>query len=225
VDFGAFLPFRFIDIAGTVLGIAVVFGIGMNGWRMWKMIGSGPEDPPKWTIAQRASNLANLFIREVVFQRTLRKCNTGRLQWTAHLSLIMGFAGAAITTTLVFVLSPGGKPFPLDNPVKILGNASAALLLFGGTIMIARRILRKNTVGRTHFQDALFITLLYVVAITGTLSEIGRLLNTSTLAFPSYAIHLTSVVLLLGLAPYTKFAHSIYRPLAMYIAKNRGWPD
>jgi uncharacterized membrane protein SirB2 len=225
VDFSAFLPFHFIDVAGTVLGIAVAFGIGMNAWRMWKMIGSGPVDPPKWSNRQRVTNLVNVFLREVILQRTLRKCNTGRLQWIAHLSLIMGFAGAAVTTTLVFLLSPGGSPFPLDNPVKILGNVSAALLLFGGTVMVARRILKKNTVGRTYFQDALFVTLLYIVAITGTLSEIGRLLGTGILAYPSYAIHLTSIALLLGLAPYTKFAHAIYRPLAIYIAKLRGWPD
>lgn len=160
----------------------------------------------------------------MAFQSSLRKCNTGQLQWVAHLSLILGFAGAAITTTLVYVLNNGGTPFALDHPVKILGNLSAALLLFGSVILIARRILQKSTVGRTYFQDLLFLSLLFVVAITGTLSEVARLLNTGILAYSSYSIHLVSTALL-GLAPYTKFAHAIYRPLAMYVAKLRGWPD
>jgi len=141
------------------------------------------------------------------------------------LFLIVGFVGAGITTTLVFVLNAGGKPFPLDHPVKILGNASAALLLIGGGILLARRIFQKGTVGRTHLQDGLFLSLLFVVAVTGTLSELGRLVSAGILAYPSYAIHLLSTALLLGLAPYTKFAHAVYRPLAMYVARLRGWPD
>jgi ferredoxin len=225
VDFADFLPFRFVDVVGLALGLTVAFGIGMNVRTMWKMIGQGSDDPAQLTIGQRLKGLVNVAIREVALQRSLRKCNTGRLQWIAHLSVIVGFAGAALTTMAVYILNDGGKPFPLDNPIKILGNASAALLLFGGAVLIGRRVFQKNTVGTTYYQDGLFLSLLFLVAITGTLSEVGRLANTSILAYSSYSIHLVSAALLLGLAPYTKFAHAVYRPLAMYIAKLRGWPD
>jgi uncharacterized membrane protein SirB2 len=225
VDFAAFLPFTFVDATGIVLGLTIAFGIGINGLNMWRSLSIGSADPPHWTVNDRLRNLVKVILLEVAFQRTLRKCNTGRLQWIAHLSLIAGFAGAAITTTLSFVLNAGGDPFPLIHPVKILGNVSASLLLFGGTTLIARRIFQKSAVDRTYFQDGLFLSLLYIVAITGTLSEVARLLHTSTLAYSSYSIHLVSTTLLLGLAPYTKFAHAIYRPLAMYIAKLKGWPD
>lgn len=107
VNFAAFLPFTFVDAAGIALGLMVAFGIGMNSLNMWRMVGRGSDDPPQWTIGQRLRNLMNIIVREVAFQRTLRKCNTGRLQWIAHLSLIVGFAGAAITTTLVYVLNDG----------------------------------------------------------------------------------------------------------------------
>jgi hypothetical protein len=225
VNFAAFLPFAFVDFAGIILGLAVAFGIGMNSLNMWKMVGHSSGDPPNWTIGQRLKNLANVIVREVTFQRTLRNCNTGRSQWMAHMWLIVGFAGAAITTTLVYVLNDGGSPFPLDHPVKIIGNMSAVLLLFGGAILTVRRIFQKSAVGKTYFQDWLFLSLLFVVAITGTLSEVARLLNISIIAYSSYSVHLVSTALLLGLAPYTKFAHAIYRPMAMYIAKLRGWPD
>ena len=225
VNFARFLPFAFVDFAGIVLGLAVAFGIGMNSLNMWRMVGPGSDNVPKWTLGQRLKDLANVIVREVTFQRTLRKCNTGRLQWIAHMWLIVGFAGAAITTTLVYILNDGGAPFQLDNPVKIIGNVSATLLLFGGAILIGRRIFQKSVVDKTHFQDWLFLSLLLTVAITGTLSEVARLLNISLIAYSSYSVHLVSVALLLGLAPYTKFAHAIYRPMAMYIAKLRGWPD
>lgn len=224
VDFAAFLPFAFVDAAGIALGLIVAFGIGMNSLNMWRIVGRNSVNPPQWTTGQRLRHLANVIVREVTFQRSLRRCNTGRLQWIAHLSLITGFAGAGLTTALVFVLN-AGHPFPLDHPVKILGNVSAVLLLFGGTILISRRIFQQSVVGRTHFQDGFFLSLLYVVAISGTLSEVGRLFNAHILAYSSYSIHLVLAALLLGLAPYTKFAHAIYRPLAMYIAKLRGWPD
>jgi len=225
VDFAAFLPTIFVDAAGIALGLTVAFGIGMNSFNLWRTVGRGSDDPPQWTVSQRLKNLVDVIVGEVAFQRTLRKCNTGRLQWIGHLSLILGFAGAGITTSLVFILNAGGKPFALDHPIKILGNASAALLLFGGGVLIARRIFAKSAVDKTHFQDGLFLSLLFIVALTGTLSEVARLFSEAVVAYSSYSIHLVSTALLLGLAPYTKFAHAIYRPLAMYLAKLRGWPD
>ena len=225
VNFADFLPFSFVDAAGLLLGVTVAVGIALNGLTMWRMLSRGSDDPRRATISQRLRELVNVAILEVGLQRSLRKCNTGRLQWVAHLSVVIGFAGAALTTMAVYSLNDGGRPFPLDNPIKILGNASAALLIFGGATLIWQRAQSKNTFGRLYFQDSLFLVLLFVVAITGTFSEVGRLTNSSLLAYSFYSIHLASATLLLGLAPYTKFAHAIYRPLAMYFAKLRGWPD
>jgi hypothetical protein len=223
VNFSSFLPLSLVDAAGIVLGLFVALGIGLNSLTLWKAIAKGSMDPPTWGL--RVKSLLSVITGEVVFQKSLRKCNTGRLQWVAHFSLIVGFALAAITTTLVFILNAGGTPFPLYNPVKILGNMGAVLLLLGGSILIARRIFQRDVIGPTHFQDGLFLSLLFLVALTGTLSELTRLLNTGLVAYAVYSTHLVSTALLLGLAPYTKFAHVIYRPLAMYLAKVRGWPD
>lgn len=225
VNFAAVLPFSIVDIAGLVLGLAVVVGLALNTLKMWKMVGHGWSNPPQLTVGRRLSSFVSVFVREMALHRALRKCNTGRLQWLAHLSLVTGFMGAAMTTMFAFVLNPSGSPFPLDHPVKILGNLSGALLLFGTATMIARRYFQKNTVGKTLFQDGLFLSLLFIVAITGTLSESARLLDAGIVAYPAYSAHLVSVALLLALAPYAKFAHAIYRPLAMYGAKLRGWPD
>jgi nitrate reductase gamma subunit len=225
VNYAAFLPFSVVDTAGLVLGLAVLAGVLLNTLRMWRMVGRGWAGLPQLTVGHRLRSFVNMLVREIALQKTIRSCNTGRLQWMAHLSVVAGFVGAAITTTLAFELNPSGNPFPLDNPVKILGNLSAALLLFGATTMIARRFFQKSTVGRTLFQDGLFLSLLFIVAITGTLSELARLLDTGVIAYMIYSAHLVSVALLLVLAPYAKFAHAIYRPLAMYVAKLRGWPD
>lgn len=223
VNFASFLPLSLIDTAGIALGLFVAVGIGFNSLTLWRAIGSGPIDPPGWGL--RLKNLLSIITNEVLFQKTLRKCNTGRLQWVGHFSVIAGFALAGTTTTLVFVLNAGGTPFPLYHPIKVLGNAGAILLLAGGSILIARRVFQRSVTGPTHFQDGLFLLLLFLVALTGTLSEIARLIDTTAIAYPTYSIHLVSTALLLGLAPYTKFAHAIYRPLAMYVAKMRGWPD
>jgi nitrate reductase gamma subunit len=98
-------------------------------------------------------------------------------------------------------------------------------MLVGGAALIGRRILRRDLVGTTHFQDGLFLSLLFLVALTGTLTETTRLFDTAAVSYPMYSIHLVSAALLLALAPYTKFAHAIYRPLAMYAARLRGWPN
>jgi hypothetical protein len=223
VDFAVFLPTIYVDAFGIALGFAVGLGISANSLVMWRAIGSNSGSLRRG-MRERFTKLVNVVLREVAFQGTLRRCNTGWSQWFSHLLIVLGFAAAALTTTLVFILSQG-SPFPLSHPIKLLGNVSAVLLLSGTTVVIVRRLFQKSVVGKTHFQDATFLFLLFVVALTGTLAEGARLLNTSAVAYASYSTHLVSATLLLGLAPYTKFAHAFYMPLAMYIAKLRGWSD
>ena len=225
VDFEAFLPTFYVDTAGIAVGAITAVGIGINGLRLWRLIDKRSDSLPSYSVRKRIKYMLRILVQEAAFQRRIRTCNTGRLQWIAHMSIIAGFAGAAVTTTLVFILGAADSPFPLDHPVKVLGNISAGLLVFGGTVAIVRRAFLKRSVGTSSFYDGLFLSLLFSVAVTGILSELARLGDIAILAYPSYSIHLVSAALLLSLAPYTKFAHAIYRPLAMYLAKLRGWSN
>ena len=50
---------------------------------------------------------------------------------------------------------------------------------------------------------------------TGVLTELGRYLFTPTLACYVYILHLGAILCLFATTPYSKFAHLVYRTLAM----------
>jgi quinone-modifying oxidoreductase subunit QmoC len=64
--------------------------------------------------------------------------------------------------------------------------------------------------------------MIFIVALTGMLTFVFRILNYPYLAYPTYFVHLVVVFFLLWYAPYSKFAHMFYRALALIWAKNAG---
>ena len=67
----------------------------------------------------------------------------------------------------------------------------------------------------------LFLLTLFGVAITGIITEILRYAG-NVGAYYAYIVHLILVFDLIAFAPYTKFAHLLYRTLAYIWAKNVG---
>jgi quinone-modifying oxidoreductase subunit QmoC len=57
------------------------------------------------------------------------------------------------------------------------------------------------------------------VAITGFLTQFARMAEASFWAYLFYGIHLVFVFYLLAYLPYSKFAHMIYRTVAMIFAE------
>ena len=63
---------------------------------------------------------------------------------------------------------------------------------------------------------------MFLVGLTGMLSWLTRLTGIPMLAYVNYFIHLLCVYFLLWYMPYSKFAHMIYRTLALVHAKQIG---
>ncbi|MEW6410750.1 MAG: heterodisulfide reductase subunit E, partial [Nitrospirota bacterium] len=112
------------------------------------------------------------------------------------------------------------SPYPLTDPLKMLGNFSGILLLLGITLVVTNRFKNKEKADIGSYFDWLFITVVAVVAVTGMLSQFLRLADISVLAYPVYFTHLVSVFFLFLYAPYSKFAHLAYRTTAMVYAKH-----
>ena len=66
---------------------------------------------------------------------------------------------------------------------------------------------------------------LLLTTVTGFLCEILRLADMPGLAYPTYFIHLIFIFFLLVYIPYSKFAHIIYRFVAMLHAETSGQAD
>jgi quinone-modifying oxidoreductase subunit QmoC len=107
-------------------------------------------------------------------------------------------------------------PLPLDHWVKWLGNVSALALVGGGVMLYLNRLPAGNRqVGDTHAFDRFFLWTVLAVVFTGCLTEAFRFVAPPLLACLTYLAHLGVVFTLFITFPYSKFAHLLYRTLAM----------
>ncbi|MFO7654132.1 MAG: quinone-interacting membrane-bound oxidoreductase complex subunit QmoC [Candidatus Krumholzibacteriia bacterium] len=163
-------------------------------------------------------------IKEIVMHRRFTQCGQNRSRSAAHMLVLFGFLGAAATAglalgfMLVWMARNPGLDFGgigLANPIKWLGVTSGVALITGSVLMIRRRRLDPDAVGANGFADQLFVWMIFVVAATGMLTWMLRLVETPALAYPIYFVHLVAVFFLLWYMPYSKFSHMIYRALAL----------
>lgn len=226
VDFDIFLPHSSVD-ALFVFGNVLVFLCAAIGFkRFWNGLQSDSPD-------RQMSFVHGLWLtaKEIVSHARFRKCEANKPRSTAHMLLLFGFVGAMITTGCVFLfvfiphylhllglesISPFfGLPIELPHPVKILGAASGLALVIGGGMAVYRRWTNRDGVGANGYTDYLFLYVLLVVGLTGMLSWLVRWSGAAIPAYTIYFIHMVSVFFLLWYMPYSKFAHMIYRTLAL----------
>jgi quinone-modifying oxidoreductase subunit QmoC len=203
----------------------VLIAFWVSGRRFWRLLGSNAE--------RRGSFVASLVpvLGEIATHQRFSKCDRGvpKRHW-GHFLLMWGFVGAAVTsgfavlylykdTVFLSWLHLGySYPVPLDHWVKWLGNFSAVLLVLGGILLYANRLspTTDRLVGATTGFDRFFLYTVLGVVATGVLTETFRFVAVPTvLAAVVYVVHLGIVLTLFLTFPYSKFAHLVYRSLAM----------
>ena len=229
IDFNLFLPHSTVD-ALFVLGNILIFSVAAIGFRrFWNSLQARGD-------VRQTTFLKALMptIMEVITHSRFSKCEANKPRSTAHILVLAGFVGAMITTGIVFVfifiphyLSLLGLeqfhsffdlPLELPHPVKFLGAASGLMLFLGSGIMIFRRWGEKDEVGASGYADNLFLYIIFLTGLTGMTSWLLRTTGAAPLAYLSYFFHIVFVYFLLWYMPYSKFAHMIYRTLALTYA-------
>ena len=198
----------FFPIAGFV---ALAWWIG--GSRFWR----GMEGAERRT-GKLLPNLAPTFT-EILSHQRFTSCAKGAdtRRW-GHLLLVSGFLGAAIASGLlvlaIYVMHED-MPLSLWHPFKILGNLSAVLLVAGGAMLLWDRLRHRPHVGLTTAFDGFFLGLVVLVIATGVGAEVARLQLDPVVGCVLYIVHLGAVMCLFLTTPFSKFAHILYRTLAM----------
>jgi quinone-modifying oxidoreductase subunit QmoC len=138
-----------------------------------------------------------------------------------------GFLTLFLLAGVVAMLIPFGipYPFPVLHPLKVVGNLAGVLLILGTVYFLhQRRHASGNGDPSSWFDWALLLDLL-LVSVTGILAEFFRYTDIATLAYPTYFVHLVFVFVLLVGLPYSKFAHVVYRTLALVARRYGGFTE
>jgi nitrate reductase gamma subunit/ferredoxin len=145
-------------------------------------------------------------------------------KWFVHAATMWGFLGLLFATALNYLLDiigvkATGTFVPLWYPTRLIGTLSGLLFLYGVTVLLYKRL---KSVDKAHSfsrpSDWLFLTLLWLSGITGFIIEIALYLpGAPAWGYWTFIFHVAVSITLLLLLPFTKFAHAIYRIVALYV--------
>ncbi|MFN3383829.1 MAG: quinone-interacting membrane-bound oxidoreductase complex subunit QmoC [Archaeoglobaceae archaeon] len=232
---GKFIPHTHVELAGFAVGAWVLFVAAISAYRFWVAINSQVSKVYEYEVKEggdirvvksSARFLEHLFwsIIDILKHSKFQQCNKAKYRFYAHFMIFWGFIVLGVATlgdiVYLYVLGYHELALPITDPVKILGNLGALLLLVGSVWAIVARFSDQRIGYGTYF-DWLFLATIFAVGVSGVIIEVLRY-SGSVLAYYAYLAHLVIVFTLLAYAPYTKFAHLIYRTLAYVWAKSVG---
>ncbi len=212
----------------ALAGLAFLIGLnkmfrGMSGLSLFSFLSSAKIG--------KLIKAAIEVITRIIAHSDFEECDENDWRKTAHMLVFYAFVGLLITTALaigVWILADGFDiyafghyPLIWYHPIKWLGNGSALALVAGIGIMIRNR--KEEEKAGNSKSSPFDLYLLYVflgVVVTGFLAQIFRFIGLPPIvAYPTYFLHLVLVFGLLVYAPYSKFAHIIYRTVCLIYIK------
>jgi ferredoxin len=145
-------------------------------------------------------------------------------KWFVHAATMWGFLGLLFATVLDYLLDIAGLKatgtfVPLWYPTRFIGTLSGLLFLYGVSVLLYRRWKPADKAHRfSRPSDWIFLALLWFSGVTGFIIEIVLYLPVVPLwGYWMFIFHVAVSITLMLLLPFTKFAHAIYRTVALYI--------
>jgi quinone-modifying oxidoreductase subunit QmoC len=234
--FREFLPYIYIDAAAAIFTVLVLTAIIVGVRRFWANLKEGSvgvQGGSASTAKSVTSSIVPVLIR-VLKQEKFSDCEANNIRYYGHLGILYGFILCFITTSIVAGFIWGAElffhqweefllpPWSLFSVIKLLGNAGGLAIIAGCVIVLYNRYANKDKAGQFTYQDALFTWVVLLVAITGMVTQFGRMVDIALVAYLVYSIHLVLVFFLLAYLPYSKFMHMIFRFTALVYAESIG---
>jgi ferredoxin len=213
-----FAPKEMVHLGDTILAVSLSSLLLVNAMRMFFSVTRRKKIPARFY-----ASCAVDFLVQAVTQIRWRACNDRDAirNWLRHLVLVTGYA---TMFTLVVVFLPW---FQVEDKsihwTSFLGYyCTAVLLATTGWILFDRMRKRTEMHRYSHLSDWLFPILLFLTALSGILVHLFRVLDRPMPTYSMYVAHLgIAVPMLVVEVPFGKWAHLLYRPLALFVVAAR----
>lgn len=146
-----------------------------------------------------------------------------RRRWLVHAATMWGFLGLLAATLLDYGLAligvrAVGAHVPIWYPVRLLGTVAGLAMVYGVSVLILNRIRKVSTAAKdSASSDWMLLVLLWLTGVTGLLLELALYLpGAPAWGYWILLVHVSVAMDLLLLLPFMKFAHAIYRPVALF---------
>ncbi len=219
VNYSKFFPHAWLNGSFSLLFL-ISYGIAATGFvKFYRQMKSHFPDSPKKTSFWKSVIQVKL---EVLRHSKFADCNSQKTRRTAHFLVFYGFALLLLVTLYAIVaVIIGAYPLALSNPFKIIGNLASVMLLVGLGIFIYIRLFDKRVIGKSTYPDWLLLISFFLLTLSGILVQFARFENWG-FAYHFYFFHLLCVWFVIIYLPYTKFAHMVYRFIALTFANGIG---
>ena len=221
VDLFSLFPLDFIHTSGLVLGVVVILSALVNLGIMIKYATSSSlfpssDDKPPLSIRIK-SWIVSFFadmLKESLYQTRFITCKNkdNRARFLMHMSIFWGFVLLFAATGINFLTGVR------QISAIALGVIGGVLVVIGsGYFAIMRTEKGDYYASYSDFIDWTFLILIFLAGLTGFLLDLGMIINSPPFTYWTFAIHLVIVFDLIITAPFSKFAHLVYRPMSLWI--------
>jgi len=232
-----FLPGWWIHDIGVALfvlvGLSAALGLISMFVRFWR---ERRSEGSELRIGALPGALVTALTDALLHMR-FQKCNSGEQTparpiepwylrtWVVHAFVMCGFLAMLLATTLDFLLKPIGSPVSPWYPMRVLGLVGGVVCLYGLVIVLFLRIRAADAPWRkSAFADWFFPVLLALTVVTGLLTEVAVYVPMRSAGHAIFFTHVVLAMDLITLLPLTKFAHVLYRTLALVLFEWRHAP-
>ena len=232
-----FLPGEWIHHVGVVLFIVVGLS-AVSG--MFSMFQRFRTEQGRHGAALRFSALPGAFVQalaDALLHTRFQNCDVDvqtpaksekpwyTRTWVVHAAVMGGFVAMLAATALDYLFKPIGSPAPPWYPMRVLGALGGLVCLYGLAVMLGRRWRAQHVPWRkSSFADWFFPVLLAATVLTGLVTEIAVYARLGAFGHAIFFTHIVLAMDLVALLPLTKFAHVLYRTLALALFAWRRMP-
>ncbi len=236
LPFFDFVPGEWVHAIGValfvVVGLSMVAGLASM---ILRFLSERRREGVPLRAGALPAAMASAILEALSHQR-FRQCNAEEpapaaqpwylRPWVVHLSVMGGFLAMLLATTLDYLLKPIGSPVPPWYPMRVLGAAGGLICLYGLAIMLFRAEPEDEAHWRKRtFAEWFFPVLLAVTVLTGLSAEILVYLPMTPAGHAVFIVHVVLAMDLVAMLPLTRFAHVLYRPLALALFAWRHAPE